>query len=71
MSRPGPRRRIAELPRSDDGLPDARRARADLHETANLASDPVQAKVFAEMHERLKAWQKEAGAPWVVKYSHE
>ncbi len=44
---------------------------ADPHETANLASDPAQAKILAEMREKLKTWQKETGDPWAIKYSHE
>jgi N-sulfoglucosamine sulfohydrolase len=43
----------------------------DPHELKNLAADPRQAKVLAELRGRLKEWQKKTKDPWVIKDTHE
>jgi N-sulfoglucosamine sulfohydrolase len=43
----------------------------DPNELKNLATDPRQAKVLAELRGRLKEWQKKTKDPWVIKDTHE
>ena len=43
----------------------------DPHELNNLAKDKNYAEVLADMQEKLKAWQKKTGDPWIVKYRYE
>ncbi len=44
---------------------------ADRQETVNLAGRPEQAKVLAELREKVAAWQKKTDDPWLIKYEHE
>jgi N-sulfoglucosamine sulfohydrolase len=44
---------------------------ADPQEIVNLAARPEHAKVLAELREKLVAWQKKTGDPWLIKYEHE
>ncbi len=44
---------------------------ADPHEIVNLAGRPDHAKVLAELREKVAAWQKQTGDPWLIKYEHE
>ncbi|MBS0264095.1 MAG: sulfatase [Planctomycetes bacterium] len=43
----------------------------DPQEIVNLAEDPAYAKTVSGFQEKLKAWQKETGDPWLIKYEHE
>jgi N-sulfoglucosamine sulfohydrolase len=44
---------------------------ADPHEVRNLANDPSQASLVAELRGRLKAWQTATRDPWLIKEKHE
>ena len=44
---------------------------ADPDEVVNLAGRPEYAKVLAELQEKVRAWQKATGDPWLIKYEHE
>jgi N-sulfoglucosamine sulfohydrolase len=44
---------------------------ADPAEVKNLAGDPAHAKTLEQMRARLRAWQKQTGDPWLIKYEHE
>jgi N-sulfoglucosamine sulfohydrolase len=44
---------------------------ADPHEVKNLAGEAEHAERLARMHEKLVAWQKRTGDPWIIKYQHE
>ncbi|MEX0716357.1 MAG: sulfatase [Planctomycetaceae bacterium] len=44
---------------------------ADPFEGTNLAHEERHAAKLAELQEKLKAWQKRTGDPWVVKWEHE
>jgi N-sulfoglucosamine sulfohydrolase len=43
----------------------------DPHEVTNLAENPKYAKVFGELKEQLKAFQKRTKDPWIVKWQYE
>src|SRR5262245_27173441 len=43
----------------------------DPHEVRNLADDPGQARRLEELKERLRAFQKRTGDPWIGKWEHE
>jgi N-sulfoglucosamine sulfohydrolase len=43
----------------------------DPHEVQNLAENPKYAKVFGELKEQLKAFQKRTKDPWIVKWQYE
>jgi N-sulfoglucosamine sulfohydrolase len=43
----------------------------DPAEARNLAGDPKYAATLAELREKVRAWQKKTGDPWVVKDLHE
>jgi N-sulfoglucosamine sulfohydrolase len=44
---------------------------ADPHESTNLAANPEFAEVLKRSQERLKAFQKELGDPWIQKWDYE
>ncbi len=44
---------------------------ADPDELHNLADDPQHAKRFAELQDKLKAWQKQTRDPWESKWEYE
>jgi N-sulfoglucosamine sulfohydrolase len=44
---------------------------SDPHELKNLAADPAEADVLADLRARLRAWQTKTRDPWLVKYQHE
>jgi N-sulfoglucosamine sulfohydrolase len=44
---------------------------ADPHETKNLAGDPRQAELLAELKEKLKAFQQRTADPWLLKWDYE
>ncbi len=44
---------------------------ADPHEVRNLADDPEHAAALAGLKDKLKAFQKRTGDPWVLKWEHE
>ncbi|MDF1811179.1 MAG: sulfatase [Verrucomicrobiales bacterium] len=43
----------------------------DPHEANNLSGDPDYAEKLAEYQEKLKAFQKEMGDPWIMKWEYE
>jgi N-sulfoglucosamine sulfohydrolase len=43
----------------------------DPKELHNIAADPKDAEVLADLRKRLKEWQQATNDPWVVKYTHE
>jgi N-sulfoglucosamine sulfohydrolase len=45
--------------------------RSDPNELKNVAADPQQAEVLADLRKRLRAWQERTQDPWLVKYKHE
>jgi N-sulfoglucosamine sulfohydrolase len=44
---------------------------ADPEETVNVASRPEHKKDLLELREKVAAWQKQTGDPWLIKYEHE
>jgi N-sulfoglucosamine sulfohydrolase len=44
---------------------------ADPHEVRNLARQPEKKSVLAALVEKMKAFQKRTGDPWVIKWEHE
>jgi N-sulfoglucosamine sulfohydrolase len=44
---------------------------ADPHETKNLAADPRQAELLAELKGKLKAFQQRTADPWLLKWDYE
>ncbi|MBI3864765.1 MAG: sulfatase [Planctomycetia bacterium] len=44
---------------------------ADPQETVNLADRPDYAKILSELQQKVRAWQKATGDPWLIKYEHE
>jgi N-sulfoglucosamine sulfohydrolase len=44
---------------------------ADPREVVNLAGHPEQSKILAELRDKVAAWQKKTGDPWLIKYEHE
>ena len=44
---------------------------ADPDELQNLADAPQHAQRFAELKDKLKAWQKQTRDPWVTKWDYE
>jgi len=43
----------------------------DPHEAKNLAGDPAYHEVLREYQEKLRAFQKEMGDPWILKWDYE
>ena len=43
----------------------------DPHEIKNLADDPKDAKVLKELKDKIKAFQKRTGDPWILKWEYE
>ena len=43
----------------------------DPHEVKNLADDPKHAEILQRLKDKLQAFQKRTGDPWVVKWKHE
>ena len=56
------------LNRSREELYDSR---ADPDELHNLASDPKQADVLADLRKRCHDWQARTNDPWLIKDKHE
>ncbi len=44
---------------------------SDPAEARDLAGDPKHAATLAELREKVRAWQKKTGDPWVVKDRYE
>jgi N-sulfoglucosamine sulfohydrolase len=44
---------------------------ADPDEVVNLADRPEQAKILAELQQRVHEFQKQTNDPWLIKYEHE
>ncbi|WP_422929474.1 sulfatase family protein [Singulisphaera sp. PoT] len=44
---------------------------ADPGEFKNVATDPGNAKVLADLRSQLRRWQQETKDPWIIKYRHE
>ncbi len=44
---------------------------ADPQEIVNLAGRPESAKTLTELQQKVRAWQKQTGDPWLIKYDHE
>ncbi len=44
---------------------------SDPQEVVNLAGRPEYAKTLAELQTKVRAWQKQTGDPWLIKYDHE
>ena len=44
---------------------------ADPHEVHNLAGDPAQAQLLAQLQEKLQAFQKRTADPWLLKWDRE
>ncbi len=64
----GPRTVEAYLHRGKFELYDLK---SDPWESKNLAENPRYARVLAELQQKLKAWQKETGDPWILKWEYE
>jgi N-sulfoglucosamine sulfohydrolase len=43
----------------------------DPHEMKNVAGDPANASLLAELRERVRAWQQETNDPWMILYREE
>jgi N-sulfoglucosamine sulfohydrolase len=44
---------------------------SDPREVVNLAERPEYAKTLADLQGKVRAWQKQTGDPWLIKYEHE